>query len=85
MHGINLLLIGILPAYFRRFGKVSLLSGVLNACAYIGSALSAFGFAYAAERAGWGAVIAAWPVVALFGMAVCLLCAKPWEYFQKGA
>ncbi len=83
MHGVNLLLIGILPAYFQKFGKVSLLSGVLNACVYIGSALSAYGFAAAAEMAGWGAVIASWPVVALGGMALCLLCTKPWERFQN--
>lgn len=54
MHGINLLLIGVLPAYFKKFGQVSLLSGVLNAFVYVGSALSAYGFAAAAELSGWG-------------------------------
>lgn len=84
MHGINLLLIGVLPAYFKKFGQVSLLSGVLNAFVYIGSALSAYGFAAAAELSGWGAVVASWPVISLCGMAVCLLCTRPWERFQKG-
>lgn len=84
MHGINLLLIGLLPAYFKRYGQVSLLSGVLNASVYIGSALSAYGFAAVAEQSGWGAVILSWPITALCGMAVCLLCTRPWERFQKG-
>lgn len=84
MHGINLLLIGLLPAYFKKYGRVSLLSGVLDASVYIGSALSAYGFAAAAEQSGWGAVILSWPLIALCGMAVCLLCTRPWERFQKG-
>lgn len=82
MHGVNLLLIGILPAHFLKTGKVSLLSGVLNACVYIGSALSAYGFAAVAERSGWGTVIASWPVIALCGLLTCLLCTRPWARFD---
>jgi len=83
MHGVNLILICVLPAYFQRFGRVSLFSGLLNACTYAGSALSAYGFAAAAELAGWEAVIASWPAVALLGMLACLLCAGPWRRFQN--
>ncbi len=83
MHGVNLILIGVLPAHFQRFGKVSLFSGVLNAFTYVGSALSAYGFAAAADHAGWQAVTASWPVISLLGMLVCFLCAKPWLRFQE--
>lgn len=82
MHGVNLILIGVLPAYFQRFGRVSLFSGLLNAFTYVGSALSAYGYAAAADRAGWQAVIGSWPVTAVLGMVVCLLCVRPWRRFQ---
>lgn len=83
MHGVNLILIGVLPAHFQRFGRVSLLSGILNAFTYIGSAVSAYGFAAVADWAGWRTVIAAWPVIALAGAGVCLCCARPWRRFDK--
>lgn len=62
---------------------MSLFSGLLNAFTYIGSALSAYGFAAVADRAGWKTVIAAWPIIALAGAAVCLCCARPWRRFDK--
>lgn len=83
MHGVNLILIGVLPAHFQRFGRVSLFSGILNAFTYIGSALSAYGFAAVADWAGWRTVIAAWPFIALIGAGVCLCCAKPWRRFDR--
>lgn len=83
MHGVNLILVGILPAYFQRYGRVSLFSGLLNAFTYVGSALSAYGYAAVADRAGWLAVIGSWPVTAFLGLAVCLLCVRPWRRFQN--
>ncbi len=83
MHGVNLILICVLPAHFQRFGRVSLFSGLLNTFSYVGSALSTYGFAAAAELSGWRTVIASWPVISLAGMAVCLLWATPWKQFQR--
>ncbi len=82
MHGMNLILIGVLPAHFQRFGRVSTFSGLLNAFTYVGSALSAYGFAAAADAWGWRAVIGAWPVIAVLGAAVCLACVRPWRRFE---
>lgn len=82
MHGVNLILIGVLPAHFQRFGRVSTFSGLLNAFTYVGSALSAYGFAAAADAWGWQAVIGAWPVIAVLGAAVCLACVRPWKRFE---
>ena len=82
MQGLNLILIGVLPAHFQRFGRVSTFSGLLNAFTYVGSALSAYGFAAAADAWGWRAVIGAWPVIAVLGAAVCLACVRPWRRFE---
>jgi len=83
MHGVNLMLIGNLPAYFARYGKVSTVSGLLNACTYIGSALSTYGFAALSERFGWGFTIASWALIAGGGMVICLFLTGKWTRFCK--
>ncbi len=79
MHGINLILVSMVPAFFKKYGNVSTASGVLNACTYIGSAISAYGIALVSERMGWGNTILMWVGVAAVGMLLCLLAAKSWQ------
>lgn len=79
MHGVNLMLICIIPGFFRKYGNVSTVSGVLNACTYIGSAISTYGIAVIAENNGWHFTIFVWFLVAAAGMAVCILCVRPWK------
>lgn len=73
MHGVNLMLICNLPARFASTGKVSLISGVLNACTYIGSAVSTYGFALIAQGAGWQATVLCWAGVCLVGAGACVV------------
>ena len=85
MHGVNLLLIQMLPPYFAKSGYVSTASGVLNTCTYIGSAVSTYGIALLSEKAGWGATLTCWTLVAVLGTAICLLSIRPWKkrFFQE--
>lgn len=79
MHGVNLMLICMIPPHFAGYGNVSTISGLLNACTCIGSALSAWGAAFLAEHFGWNAVLTAWAAAALLGAALCLSLARRWE------
>ena len=79
MHGVNLMLIMMLPAYFARWGHVSTASGILNSCTYIGSALSTYGVALLSEKLGWGFTVMSWLAIAVLGTVICLVCAKPWD------
>lgn len=79
MHGINLLLISMIPPHFVRYGNVSAVSGILNACTYLGSAASTCAAAFFSERFGWSAILSVWAAAALAGMAVCLGFARRWE------
>jgi len=79
MHGVNLMLIMMLPAYFARWGHVSTASGVLNSCTYIGSALSTYGVALLSEKLGWGFTVMSWLAIAVMGTVICFVCAKPWD------
>lgn len=81
MHGVNLMLVCNIPAYFEKFGKVSTISGVLNACTYVGSAASTYGFAVLADNFGWGFTVCGWAVIALAGTALCVFSIKQWKRF----
>ena len=79
MHGVNLILICMVPAYFKKYGNISTVSGVLNSCTYIGSAISTYGIALISERLGWGFTIMSWIVIATLGTLICLANVKAWD------
>ena len=79
MHGVNYLFIQIVPSYFKSTGFVSLISGILNSCTYIGSALSTYGIALLTDTFGWKPTIVIWTAVAFFGCLLSLLFAPAWK------
>ena len=85
MHGVNLVLICMIPSFFKKYGNVSTVSGVINSCTYIGSALSTYGIALLSDMHGWNFTLLVWSVIALSGTLVCLVNAKPWKKrYQSG-
>lgn len=78
MHGVNLILICMIPPHFSAYGNVSSISGLLNACTYAGSAISAYATAFFSERFGWNAVLVLWAAAALLGMTVCFALSRRW-------
>jgi len=83
MHGVNFLLVGILPRYFAKFGKLSFISGLLNSCTYVGSAVSTYGIALLSDKMGWIAITWFWSITALVGVLICIGTMRPWEKFKK--
>ncbi len=81
MHGVNLMLITRAPIHFARFGKISTMSGLLNAFTYIGSAVSTYGFALLSEKFGWYFTIGSWVATALAGTVLCLCIVQKWKKF----
>ena len=82
MHGINFMLISMAPRQFRRLGRVSLVSGTLNSCTYIGSAISTYGIAFLSESIGWQGTSLIWATIAAGGAIVCLSASKQWKKFR---
>lgn len=76
MHGMNLMLVCMIPSYFKRFGNVSAASGIINSCTYVGSALSTYGVALISEKSGWDTTLFLWLVCAALATALCFLCAS---------
>ena len=83
MHGVNFMLISMAPRQFRRFGRVSLVSGILNSCTYIGSALSTYGIALLSESMGWRITALLWAGIAGAGAVICLAISKTWSCFRS--
>lgn len=83
MHGINLMLITIVPKRFAKSGRVSTFSGILNSCTYVGAAIATYGVAALAERFNWGVTILVWAAVAVVGFAVCIAVVPAWRKFKR--
>ena len=77
MHGANLMLIGELPGRFASTGRVGVISGALNACVYVGAAISIYGFAALREHfAGWRPVFGLWAALLLLAVALCAVALR---------
>lgn len=82
MHGVNLILVCMTPAYFGRYGKVSFVSGLINSSTYVGAAISTYGIALFTESFGWNKTIALWAGVAALGTLICVGIARRWTKFK---
>ncbi len=83
MHGINLMLISRIPRYFDKYGKISTVSGVVNAFTYVGSAMATYIVPKIAATWTWRITVISWVVFASVGTVVCLIAVKPWTKFKN--
>ncbi len=79
MHGVNVLLICFLPPQLADQRRVSTVSGMLNCCTYIGSAISTYAIPLATEKAGWSVTLWIWLAAAAVGTVICFLCFPFWR------
>ncbi len=79
MHGVNVMLICMIPQFFEKSGKVSTVSGIINSCTYVGSAISTYGIALLSEKLGWGFTLISWITIAVMGTVLCVVCIKPFK------
>ncbi len=84
MFAVNYIYITLVPQRFVSFGIVSAISGILNSAAYVGSAISSYGFGLLSERFGWGFTVISWIVLGLSAIVLLLLSVKKWNRFRKG-
>ena len=83
MHGTNLMLITIVPKRFKKYGNISTISGAINACTYIGSAIFTYAVALLSEKIGWQSTVGVWAIIALLGTVCCFIAARPWRKFYQ--
>ena len=85
IHGVNFFQTCLVPIYFARYGKVSFISGLLNSCTYIGSAVATSGIAVVAESYGWWITPYIWTGLALVGALLALVLVKTWNKFKNSS
>lgn len=83
MHGVNLMLITVVPKRFVKSGKVATFSGLLNAGTYVGAAIATPVFALIAENASWNMNVLAWGLISAAGAAVCFATVPLWVRFRR--
>lgn len=83
IHGVNLMFISYMPRFFRTTGRVPTVSGICNACTYVGSTLSSYGVALVAARFGWQVALFSWGGLALIGVILCAAALKRWAIFAS--
>lgn len=81
IHAANTSLTCYLPARFVKSGRVSTVSGLVNAFTYVGSTLATSLTPAVAAGAGWSVTILSWSAVAMVCLASCLLVAARWKRF----
>ena len=79
MHGVNVILTCLLPRYFAKTGKVAFVSGLLNSCTYVGSAVSGYGFAAVSAGYGWGGTIVLWAAICFAAAGICIAVSGKWN------
>ena len=82
-HGVNLMLITHVPKRFKKYGNISTISGAVNSCTYIGSAIFTYAVALLSEKIGWQSTVGVWALIALLGTACCFVAAGPWKKFYQ--
>lgn len=79
MHGVSAMLTSMVPPFFKKYGNISTVAGILNACAYVGSGISTFGIAILSENIGWQFTLKIWCLIAVFGSLICIFSIRPWK------
>lgn len=83
MSGINLMLVALVPKRYLKSGKVATFTGLLDAAAYAGAAISTYGFAVLFERYGWSLTILIWLFIALAGVLLTAAVLPLWRKFRR--
>lgn len=79
MHGVNLVLICMIPPFFARKGKVALISGLMNAGVYAGGAAATYVIPLATGGFGGNGYLALCFGAAVCGLAFCMFASAGWR------
>ena len=83
IHAANTSLTCYLPARFVKSGKVSTVSGLVNAFTYVGSTLATSAVPWLFEATSWKVTIFSWCAVGMICLAACVLITRTWRKFLK--
>ncbi len=83
MYSLNYLIISRVPVKFAKSGYTSTVTGLLNSFAYIGCAVSSYGFGAVSQKSGWTAVIVIWIIAAALTWAFAFGVNGKWKKYYN--
>lgn len=72
-HGVNMMYTSLVVPNFACYGRTSFVTGLINSCAYIGSAISTYGVALVSKYFGWGGTMVSLLLVSVSGILFALV------------
>ena len=81
--GQNMILIGTLPMYFSKLGKVSTITGTMNALCYVTTAAVSWIVGVLVDRTGWTIVMAGWFVLSALAAVGTLFAKRRSNKFRR--
>ena len=85
MYAVNMMIITFVPVRFGKYGRTSSISGILNATAYLGGAISTYGIGFVAEYFGWELTILLWVLLCTGAVLLCAFAVRRWTRFGQAA
>lgn len=72
-HGVNMMYTSLVVPNFACYGKTSFVTGLINSCAYVGSAISTYGVALISKYFGWSGTMVSLLIVSVLGIVFALV------------
>lgn len=81
--GQNMIIVGNIPMYFTNIGKVSLVTGLIEAAAYAGTSTLSFTTGTLVEHFGWTFIMIVWFSIAVLACIATLFAKRKWNKFRR--
>lgn len=72
VHGINIVIMSIIPMSLSRSGKSSSIAGSLDSCSYLGAGMMAFATGIMLRTLSWSAILMLWATISIVGGSITL-------------
>ncbi len=81
--GQNMFIVGTVPMYFHNVGKVSMITGTLNAVSCLSTALMSWITGALVDTAGWGIVMTLWLILSCVAAVSVIFAKRRWNKFRR--
>lgn len=81
--GQNMFIVGTIPMYFHNVGKVSMITGTLNAVANLSTAVLSWITGALVDTSGWGIVMTLWLVLSCVAAVSVIFAKRRWNKFRR--
>ena len=81
--GQNMFIVGTIPMYSHNVGKVSMITGTLNAVSYLSTAVLSWITGALVDGAGWGIVMTLWLILSCVAAVSVIFAKRRWNKFRR--